>query len=264
MMCLHHRVPRRRISLSWQSSDGRWSRCLRDKATEAEKTCNEPRRLPAHRPLLSAAYRRSHRRWRSDEPARLISRWSIARWLGAADRLRSFDPFRRRCCALWAMLRFDDRVQAALFNPQPPRRRPIRRATITEPFRFNAVLSRIGRSGRVLQKIGGLRLQDSLRTSPVDGRPLRGPAASKRRSPGTSVSKDGARSGSGAACRCTSFCGASARISGRVMSPSPASTAIRPVSTWRARCIRKPSSRLISNSSRSPRNGEPRCGCEYR
>src|SRR5580700_10654006 len=39
--------------------------------------------------------------------------------------------------ALWAMLRFDDRVQAALFNPQHlAETYPV--SAITRPFRFNA------------------------------------------------------------------------------------------------------------------------------
>ena len=39
--------------------------------------------------------------------------------------------------ALWAMLRFDDRVQAALFNPQRLAE-TYRASAITRPFRFNA------------------------------------------------------------------------------------------------------------------------------
>src|ERR1700737_2729765 len=38
--------------------------------------------------------------------------------------------------ALWAMLRFDDRVQSALYDPQ--RLAETYPATITRPFRFNA------------------------------------------------------------------------------------------------------------------------------
>ena len=128
--------------------------------------------------------------------------------------------------ALWAMLRFDDRVQSALYNPQRLPK-PIRRAR--SPDRSASTLTiQFGRSARS-QKIGALPSPGWLQTRPRGRSTDCAACRSKLRSPGTSVSKDGARSGSGAVCRCTSFCAASARICGRVMSPSPALTAIRPV-----------------------------------
>src|ERR1700751_2455056 len=115
--------------------------------------------------------------------------------------------------ALWAMLRFNDRVQAALFNPQRLAE-TYPASTITRPSRFNAAYPiwevrpvpedwRLAVTGLVADKtpwtvdqLRGLRQQAQI-TRHI-------------------VSKDGARSGSGAVCRCTSFCAASARICGRV------------------------------------------------
>ena len=128
--------------------------------------------------------------------------------------------------ALWAMLRFNDRVQAALYNPQRLAE-TYPASAITRPFRFNAAYPiwevrpvpenwRLAVTGLVTDKTPWT--VDRLRGLPQQAQIT-----------GTSVSKDGARSGSGAVCRCTSFCAASARICGRVMSLSPTLTAIRPV-----------------------------------
>ena len=127
---------------------------------------------------------------------------------------------------LWAMLRFNDRVQAALFNPQRLAE-TYPASAITRPFRFNAAYPIW--EVRMVPEDWGLAVTGLVADkTPWTVDRLRG-CRSRLRSPGTSVSKDGARSGSGAVCRCTSFCAASARICGRVMSPSPALTAIRPV-----------------------------------
>jgi hypothetical protein len=128
--------------------------------------------------------------------------------------------------ALWAMLRFNDRVQSVLYSPQRLAE-TYPASAITPPFRFNAYYPiwevrpvaenwRLAVTGLVADKTPWT--VDRLRGLPQQAQIT-----------GTSVSKDGARSGSGAVCRCTSFCAASARICGRVMSPSPALTAIRPV-----------------------------------
>ena len=128
--------------------------------------------------------------------------------------------------ALWAMLHFNDRVQAALFNPQRLAE-TYPASAITRPFRFNAAYPIW--EVRMVPEDWGLALTGLVADkTPWTVDRLRG-LPQQAQITGTSVSKDGARSGSGAVCRCTSFCAASARICGRVMSPSPALTAIRPV-----------------------------------
>jgi DMSO/TMAO reductase YedYZ molybdopterin-dependent catalytic subunit len=109
--------------------------------------------------------------------------------------------------ALWAMLRFNDRVQAALFNPQRLAQ-TYPASAITRPFRFNAYYPvwevrmvpenwRLAVTGLVADKTPWT--VDRLRGLPQQAQITR------------------------------HICAASARICGRVMSPSPALTAIRPV-----------------------------------
>jgi hypothetical protein len=69
------------------------------------------------------------------------------------------------------------------------------------------------------------------------------------------ASRAGARSASGAACRWTRSCAASAPTFRPVMSLSNASMAIRPASTWPARCTRRPFWCSIPRKSRWRRKG---------
>jgi DMSO/TMAO reductase YedYZ molybdopterin-dependent catalytic subunit len=128
--------------------------------------------------------------------------------------------------ALWAMLRFDDRVQAALFNPQRLAE-TFPASAITRPFRFNAYYPvwetrpvpenwRLAVTGLVADKSPWT--VDRLRGLPQQAQITR------------HICIEGwSQIGQWSGVPCTSFCAASARICGRVMSPSPALTAIRPV-----------------------------------
>jgi hypothetical protein len=92
--------------------------------------------------------------------------------------------------ALWAMLRFDDRVQAALFNPQRLAE-TYAASAITRPFRFNAYYPVW--ETRMVPDDWGLAVT-GLVADKTPGRSIDCAACrSKLRSPGTSASKDGAR-----------------------------------------------------------------------
>ncbi len=105
---------------------------------------------------------------------------------------------------LWAMLRFNDRVQAALFNPHrlaatfPP-------SAITRPFRFNAYYPeyqvRTVDAASWKLELGGL-IADK---GPAPWRSF-GRCRSTARSPGRSASRAGASSGKGAGSASPTFC----------------------------------------------------------
>jgi len=72
--------------------------------------------------------------------------------------------------ALWAMLRFNDRVQAALFNPKRlAETQPA--SAITRPFRFNAALSNLG-GPPGSRRLAPCRHRAGCGQDPVDGRPI--------------------------------------------------------------------------------------------
>src|SRR6202035_25673 len=69
--------------------------------------------------------------------------------------------------ALWAMLRFDDRVQSVLYNPQRLAE-TYPASAITRPFRFNAYYP----IWEVRPVAENWRLPSGCRQEPVDGRPI--------------------------------------------------------------------------------------------
>ena len=104
--------------------------------------------------------------------------------------------------ALWAMLRFNDRVQAALFNPNRLAA-TFTRADITTPFKFNAYYPesqiRTVDPGSWKLEVGGV-VDRTTHPGPCSAC---APCRRKARSHATSASKAGARSASGAARRST-------------------------------------------------------------
>jgi hypothetical protein len=76
--------------------------------------------------------------------------------------------------ALWAMLRFDDRVQSALYNPQRLAE-TYPASAITRPFRFNAYYPIW--EVRPVPEMAPCRHRAGCRQDPVDGRPIARPAA---------------------------------------------------------------------------------------
>src|SRR6267143_1219433 len=72
--------------------------------------------------------------------------------------------------ALWAMLRFNDRVQATLFNPQRLAE-TYPASAITRPFRFKCLLSNLG-GPHGPRKLAPCGHRAGCGQDPVDGRPI--------------------------------------------------------------------------------------------
>ena len=100
--------------------------------------------------------------------------------------------------ALWAMMRFNDRVQALAVQPEPAGD-TYSESEITQPFRFNAFYEdwQVQPVPTGWQLAVGGRVDDK---TPWTVEKLRA-LPQKGRSRGISASRAGARSGSGAGCR---------------------------------------------------------------
>ena len=150
--------------------------------------------------------------------------------------------------ALWAMLRFNDRIQAALFNPSRLAE-TYPASAITHPFRFNAFYE----DWQVRPGSDGMAARRRRSGEPIEHRGAwrnSAPCRNRARSPGTSASRVGAKSANGAAFPSVISYAGRGRICGAATSRFAASTATRPASTWRARCNPRPFWPWTSSASR--------------
>ena len=161
--------------------------------------------------------------------------------------------------ALWGMLRFNDRVQAALFNPArlAPTFSP---SQITRPFRFNAYyplekVRTIEASAWQLE-VGGLVADKTpwtlqrLRALPQESQITR------------HICVEGwSQIGQWSGVPLRHFLPPSAPTRAPASSGLNVSTTTAAASTWHPRCTRKPFWHWISKTSRSAPPGARRCAC---
>ena len=148
--------------------------------------------------------------------------------------------------------KFNDRVQAWLFNPNTLAPE-YPESAITRPFPFNGYYPE-----DEAPEVDGADLQARSRRTDrqqgaVDAGAALRAAAGNARSPATSASKAGARSAHGRACGCRNSSSGSAPTPARNTSGSNAPRAIPTPSTWRPRCIRRRNSSFKFDNQILPR-----------